>query len=95
MKELIKKLKKKAQESRNDMLIWYITCFIAVIAITGMLYSLGFIGKTSYHSSIVESNKITAAAVAVPEEPPEDLSILLNNTDNSTKNSSQPNSDNK
>ena len=55
---------KKAQESRNDLLVWYVICFALVFIAVGSLYSFGIIGNYKEHSS---SNKFTSAAVTDPD----------------------------
>ncbi|MBR9692198.1 hypothetical protein GOV06_05435 [Candidatus Woesearchaeota archaeon] len=76
------KLNKKAQQSRNDLAVWYAVCFVIVLVTVGALYGLGFIGNGFSHGSLIDSNKITAAAIAVPvEEAPVEQ---INDSDNST-----------
>ena len=76
-------LKKKAQESRNDLLVWYVVCIAVVVISVGALYGFGIIGATGSHGPLIES-KITAAAVV--EEPKDDNTTLaVNSSLNSTE----------
>ena len=61
---------KKAQHSRDDLLVWYVACFAIVLITVFSLYGLGIVGNSTGHGSLIESNKITAAAIAVPVEGP-------------------------
>ena len=73
-----KPLKKKAQESRNDLFISYILCLMIVVALVGALYGFGIIGSVPDSGSLIEGSKITAAAVTdMPKEVNEN-----NDTDN-------------
>lgn len=67
----MKSLFKKAQESRKDLLTWYLLCFMIVIVTVGGLYGFGIIGNISGNNPLIDSNKITAVAIAVPEEDTE------------------------
>jgi len=68
---------KKGQQSRNDLVILYAVCIIAVVVVVGALYGTGFIGNVDSHGSL---EGITAAAVAVPVEKP-----IAEPIDNSTE----------
>jgi len=60
----------KAQESRNDLLILYLVCFVVVVSFVGGLYGFGMIGQTKSNSL----SEVTGAAVAGPnQEIPEPL----------------------
>ena len=77
-----KSLKKKAQESRNDMLIWYVACFVIVIFIVGVLHGFGIIGDISGHGSFIGGGEgITAATILIPEE---DFNASINDTSNTS-----------
>ena len=63
---------KKAQESRNDMFVWYVVCFALVFITIGSLYGFGVIGNYNGPGSLSE-NAFTSAAVTnteIPEEGP-------------------------
>ncbi len=71
------RFQKKAQQSRNDLVVWYLASLIIVIVVVGSLYGFGVIGKGISHGALIDSNKVTAAAIAVPvEEPPQDNNSL-------------------
>ena len=74
-------MNKKAQQSRDDMFIWYISCVVIVFLIVGALYGFGVIGN--YNIKGAEGNEITAAAVAVPSEN-NNVSALTNDSYNSS-----------
>ena len=61
-------LNKKAQQSRNDLLGWYVASLMIVLVAVGSMYGLGIIGNYQENGHMIDSNKITAAAVAVPQE---------------------------
>ena len=74
-------MNKKAQDSRNDLLIWYISCFILVVFIIGGLYKFGIIGNVPNHSSLDDGNKISGAFIDISKNEQED-NLEVNATDN-------------
>ena len=59
-------MNKSGQQSRNDLLAWYAVCFLIVVIGVGFLYGVGLIGDGPINGEIIKTNKITAAAVAIP-----------------------------
>ncbi|MBW2965598.1 hypothetical protein KY342_00675 [Candidatus Woesearchaeota archaeon] len=62
-------MNKKAQHSRNDMVVMYVICLVLVVLTIGTLYEIGILGDI--RSSLGESKGgiiTTAAVVDVPEE---------------------------
>ncbi|MBW2996255.1 hypothetical protein KY332_03070 [Candidatus Woesearchaeota archaeon] len=71
-------MNKKAQEARNDLMMWYAVCFAIVFISLLSLYGLGIVGSGDEPGSLIGSNKITAAAVAVPvDEPDTNIKIVV------------------
>lgn len=71
----------KAQQSRNDLVVWYVACLAVVLVTLGSLYGIGIIGNYEDHGSLLDSNKVTTAAVAIPmEEPVEDNLLIIENS---------------
>ena len=70
----MKSLFKKAQESRKDLLIWYVVCFVIVVAIVCCLCVSGIIGKTTKQDSLISAPVVSDAS---EEEPV----VTINNTD--------------
>ena len=56
------------QESRNDLMVWYFVAFAVVFVGVFALYGFGFIGDGISNGELIESNRVTAAAIAVPAE---------------------------
>ncbi|MBW2965596.1 hypothetical protein KY342_00665 [Candidatus Woesearchaeota archaeon] len=77
---------KKAQDSRNDLLIWYISCFILVVFVIGGLYRFGVIGNVPSRSSLADGNKISGAFIDVSKNEQEN-NLEINKTDNHSLNS--------
>ena len=77
---MIHKCYKKAQQSRNDLFALYGICFLIVMISVGSLYGLGIIGNGHTNGDLLGSNKITAAAIAVPVD---NSNLLEQETNNS------------
>ncbi|MEE9525909.1 MAG: hypothetical protein V3V78_04875 [Candidatus Woesearchaeota archaeon] len=78
------RFQKKAQEARSDLAVWYSVCFALIFLAVLSLYGLGIVGDDGGSGSLIESNQITAAAIAVPvEESNINSEINETNQDNS------------
>jgi len=66
-------MNKTGQQSRNDLLAWYGVCFLIVVISVGFLYGVGMLGDGPANGNLIQSNKVTAAAVAVPVEKDSNL----------------------
>ncbi|MBD3355189.1 hypothetical protein GF361_04355 [Candidatus Woesearchaeota archaeon] len=74
----------KAQEARNDLVVWYVVCLVVVLVSVSALYGFGFLNGDVENGSLIEDNKVTGAAVAVPVEK----NNGLNNSNDISNNSS-------
>ena len=81
-KLLRNKMDKRAQEARNDLVVWYGVCFAVILGAVLLMYGLGFLGDNFESGSLIEDNKITAAAIAVPADKP--VERINNSGENST-----------
>jgi len=90
------KINNKAQEARNDLLIWYVVCIVLVLVSVSALYGFGFITSGARRSSsLMDDNEITGA-VTVQKQNESDFTEnskgenLTENITNNTKNINSP-----
>ncbi len=78
----------KAQEARNDLAVWYAICLVVVIASVSLLYFFGFLDGDVENGSLIEDNKVTGAAIAVPTEESNNLDEDISNNYSNSSNPS-------